>query len=327
LLQRAGGVFHLVASEHGRRRGSVQIRKLRHQAPSLAPVRYKIDAGFGYAQDGEPNVKEDTLIEELRRRLLLVRLGAPFPEALLATLESRFTVTSRASMPPQFADSLRDGIGALILCVQRETFEDALQAVRQLRAADIRVPIVLVTPYRLRATDRTRTLRAGADDFLSANLSEPEFVERVRSIVGRGRSRAIATRDQGIPIVLQPTDDEGRYQLFDQDGFAATLQSLMGAVSDPFFTVLRLVAEGGDHPALAALLVQALRVDSGDFVGLQPEGVVAYLEGARPSDLAGFLERVATKWTETGGPPLQAETLGYPADAERVFELVGLTVG
>lgn len=324
LLQRAGGVFHLVASEHGRRRGSIQIRKLRHQAPSLAPVRYKIDAGFGYAQDGEPNVKEDTLIEELRRRLLLVRLGAPFPEQLLATLEARFTVTTRASMPPQFAESLREGVGALLMCVQRDTLEDALQAVRQLRASDIRVPIVLVTPYRLRSTDRTRTLRAGADDFLSTNLSEPEFVERIRSIVGRGRSRAVATRDQGIPIVLQPTDDDGRYQLFDRQGFGATLHSLLGAVSDPFFAVLRLVSDGGDHAALAALLVQMLRVDSGDFVGLNDDGVVAYLEGARAADLSGFLERVAQKWAEAGGPPLQAETLGYPADAERIFAVAGI---
>ena len=49
LLQRAGGVFHLAASEHGRRRGSLLIRKLRHQAQSVTPVRYKIDPGFGYA--------------------------------------------------------------------------------------------------------------------------------------------------------------------------------------------------------------------------------------------------------------------------------------
>ena len=325
LLQRAGGVFHLAASEHGRRRGSLLIRKLRHQAQSVAPVRYKIDPGFGYAQDGQPNVKEDTLIEELRRRLLIVKLSAPFPEGLLATLQSGFSVTVRSSMPPQFAESIRDGMGALMLCVQRDTLEDALQSVRQLRSADVRTPVVLVTPFHLRASDRTRALRAGADDFLSANLSEPEFVERLRGIVRRGRSKALASRDQGIPTVLQPMDDQGRYQLFDDDGFASTVQSVLSSVRDPFFSVLRLSSPGGDVQALAGLMIRVLRVDSGDFAGLQGESVIAYLEGARPADLAGLLTRIDTMWAEQNGPPLLAETIGFPADGERLYSLLGIT--
>ncbi len=325
LLQRAGGVFHLQASEHGRRRGYLNIRKLRHQAPSVAPVRYKIDPGFGYAQDGEPNVKEDTLIEELRRRLLIVRLGAPFPESLKATLEARFSVTVRASVPPQFADTIRDGIGALMLVVQRDTLEDALQHVRQLRSADVRTPVVLITPFHLRASDRTRALRAGADDFLSANLSEPEFIERLRGIVRRGRSKAQASRDQGIPAVLQPVDEGGRYQLFDQDGFAATLQSVVSSVRDPFFSVLRISSPGGDTQALAALMIRILRVDSGDFAGVNHESVLAYLEGARPSDLTGLLQRIDTQWEQEGGPPLQAEQYGFPNDADRMYAALGLT--
>lgn len=326
LLQRAGGVFHLQASEQGRRRGTINIRKLRHQAPSVAPVRYRIDAGFGYAQDGEPNVKEDTLIEELRRRLLVVRLGAPFPEPLLRTLEARFSTTVRAAVPPQFAESLRDGIGALILCIQRDTLEDGLQHVRQLRASDVRVPIVLVTPFHLRATDRTRALRAGADDFLSTNISEPEFVERMRGIVRRGRSKAQAARDQGIPTVLQPVDDAGRYQLFDAGGFSDTVRAILTAVRDPFFSILRLSCPGGDTQALATLLMRVLRVDSGDFAGLADDAVLAYLEGARPSDLAGLLGRIEQQWSAQGGPPLIAEQLGYPSDGDAVLALLGLTV-
>lgn len=325
LLQRAGGVFHLQGSEHGRRRGTINIRKLRHQAESVAPVRYKIDAGFGYAQDGEANIKEETLIEELRRRLLVVRLGAPFPEELLATLQTRFSVTVRATVPPQFGETLRDGIGALILCVQRDTLEDALQLVRQQRASDIRTPVVLVTPFHMRASDRTRALRAGADDFLSSRMSEPEFVERMRAIVRRGRSKAVAARDQGMPTVLQPTDDQGRYQLFDTDGFAHTVQSVLQTIRDPFFSVLRVDSPGGDSAQLAALMVKVLRVDSGDFAGLYGDGVIAYLEGARPSDLTGLLARIDAQWAEMGGPPLHAETLGYPVDGDRLVQLLGLS--
>lgn len=324
LLQRAGGVFHLTASEFGRRRGSMQIRKLRHQASSVAPVRYKIDAGFGFAQDGEPNVKDETLIEELRRRLLLVRLVAPIPESLLSTLQSRFSVTVRAAVPPAFAEEVREGLGALILCVQRDSLDEALQHVRQLRAADVRTPIVLVTPFHLRASDRTRTLRAGADDFISAHLSEPEFVERLRGIIRRGRSKAVASRDQGVPTVLQPMDDDGRYVLFDGQGFAGTVASVVGTVRDPFFTVLCLQSPGGDADALAGLLVRVLRVDSGDFVGRTDDTVLAFLDGARPGDLGGLLTRIREKWSEQLGPPLQAEVLGFPGDTEALYARLGL---
>lgn len=326
LLQRAGGVFHLAASEHGRRRGTIQIRKLRHQAPSVAPVRYKIDAGFGYAQDGEPNVKEETLIEELRRRLLVVRLGAPFPDDLLAAVQASFNVTVRASIPPQFAESVRDGIGALVICLQRDTLDDGLQSVRQLRAADVRTPILLVTPFHLRASDRTRALRAGADDFLSARMSQPEFIERLRALVRRGRSKAVASRDQGIPTVLQPTDAEGRYQLFDQDGFTATVQAVIQSVRDPFFTVLRLSVPGGSPAALAGLLIKVLRVDSGDFIGLADDAVLCFLEGARPAELDGLLARIDEQWAKIGGPPIAREALGYPTDADRLYALLGLAV-
>jgi CheY-like chemotaxis protein len=327
LLQRAGGVFHLSPSEHGRRRGNLMLRKLRHEARSVAPVRYKIDAGFGFAQDGEPNVKEETMIEEMRRRLLVVRLGAPFPDSLLQTLESKFSVTVRASVPPAFAETMRDGIGALLLCVQRDTLEDALQEVRNLRAADIRTPVLLLTPFGLRASDRTRALRAGADEFLSAKLAEPEFLERLRGIVRRGRSKAIATRDQGIPTVLQPMDDQGHYQLFDEGAFAATVQAVITGVRDPFFSVLRISSPGGDQQALAGLIIRILRVDSGDFAGLFGDGVISYLEGARPADLAGLLARIDAQWAELQGPPLLSEAFGYPTDVERLNALLGLAVG
>jgi len=190
--------------------------------------------------------------------------------------------------------------------------------------ADVRTPIVLVTPFHLRASDRTRTLRAGADDFISAHLSEPEFVERLRGIIRRGRSKAVASRDQGVPTVLQPMDDDGRYVLFDGQGFAGTVASVVGTVRDPFFTVLCLQSPGGDADALAGLLVRVLRVDSGDFVGRTDDTVLAFLDGARPGDLGGLLTRIREKWSEQLGPPLQAEVLGFPGDTEALYARLGL---
>lgn len=319
LLQRAGGVFHLMASEHGRRRGQIAIRKLRHQATSVAPVRYRIDAGFGFAQDGEPNVQEDTLIGDLRRRLLVVKLGAPLPASLLEALQARFQVTIRSAIPPQFVEAMRDGIGALILCVQRDSLDEGLHAIRQLRAADIRTPILMTTPFHLRGNDRTRALRASADDFLSAKMSEAEFVERLRGIIRRGRSKAQASSDQGIPTVLQPSDASGNFQLFDRAGFAATIRSILGVVKDPFFAVVRLRAVDGDPTMLAALVIRTLRIDSGDFAGADADEVWAYLEGARPADLDGLIARLNERWAAEGGTPLVDERFGYPTNAEQLF--------
>jgi KaiC/GvpD/RAD55 family RecA-like ATPase len=324
LLQRAGGVFHLGASEHGRRRGSIAVRKLRHQAESVAPVRYRIEPGFGYAQDGEPNVKEDTLIDELRRRILWVKMGAPLPDSLVASLQASFALTIRGSVTANLAESVREGVGALLLSMQRDSLEDTLQLVRSLRAADIRTPIVLATPYHLRGSDRTRALRAGADDFLQASIPEPEFLERLRGIARRGRSRAVVAPDQGIPVALQPMDDAGRYQLFDRTGFVSTVQSVLAAVRDPFFTVLRLDVDGGDPAQLARMLVKMLRLDSGDFVAVTEVGAVAYLEGARPADLDGLLARVRAEWSTTGGGTVAAESYAYPAESDKLFHALGL---
>ena len=94
---------------------------------------------------------------------------------------------------------------------------------------------------------------------------------------------------------------------------------------DPFFAVLRLQSPGGDADALAGLLVRILRVDSGDFVGRSGDTVLGYLEGARPSDLEGLLKRVDEQWSAQQGPPLEAEVLGFPSDAETLYERLGLT--
>jgi hypothetical protein len=83
---------------------------------------------------------------------------------------------------------------------------------------------------------------------------------------------------------------------------------------------------GGDPSALAALMIRVLRVDSGDFAGLLGDSVVAYLEGARPADLTGLLARIDKQWAEEGGPPLQAESFGFPSDGERLYALLGLSV-
>ena len=61
---------------------------------------------------------------------------------------------------------------------------NGLQIVRGLRAAEIRVPVLMLTA-RDQIEDRVEGLDAGADDYLSKPFAFPELLARVRALVRR----------------------------------------------------------------------------------------------------------------------------------------------
>ena len=328
LMQRAGGFFHLATQPQGRRRGVLEIRKLRFEAPSVAPVHFRIEPGAGFVQDGAPNEPDEVLLEELRRRLLVVNMVTPFPDELLRSVEREYQVTVRAGLPSAFSELVRAGVGAVLLNVRRDVINDALQLVRELRRSDVRTPIIVVTPYVLRSTDRTRALRAGADDFLSINVPHDEFLARVTAITRRGRSSATVPAESERPMVSQPTGASGAYEVFEPDGFATAVAAYLSQDRAPFFTLVTVRPANGDVATVAEIVLRVGRVESGDLVGLLHGGVVLLADGARPRDLGSLLERIQAQWAERGtGGTLELETIGYPAEEERVRAMFGVAVG
>jgi circadian clock protein KaiC len=328
LMQRAGGLFHLAAVPGGRRRGTLEIRKLRFEAPSVAPIQFRIEPGAGFVQDGEPNAPEDPLRAERQNHLLLVNLDTPFPDEMLQGLERGFRVTVRGGVTAAFSDLVRSGVGGVLLNVRRDVINDALQLVRELRNADVRVPIMLVSPYVLRSSDRTRALRAGADEFVSLTVPPDELVERVASMTRRGRSPNTVPARSDRPMVLQPTSAGGGYVPMDRQAFATAVRSHIGMARAPYFTLVVLRPENGDSALAAELVLRTARMDSGDLVGVDNGQVMVLADGARPKDLESLFARLTTQWAGNGKMgALQYEAIAYPTEDDRVHEMLGVTVG
>lgn len=322
VMQRAAGVFHLSNQNQSRRHGVFEVRKLRYQAKSLGSVPFRIQAGAGFVVVDEGAGRP---AEEVQRKLLVLNLADPFPEELLRILERDHSVLVRTGVASAFSDLVRAGLGALLLNVRRDVIADALQLVRELRRAENAVPIVVVTPYMLRSSDRTRALRAGADDFLSTNLPPEEFIARISSIAQRGRAETAPSAEPEAPIFLQPSRDGESYFLLDAAGFRNAVTLHVTGERAPFFTVVRAEPVNGDVMALADLALRMSRLDSGDLVGFEGRSVLLYLDGARPKDLKSYLGRLADEWRRLANDDMAVETFGYPADENQVRSFAGIS--
>jgi len=324
VMQRAAGVFHLANQTRARRHRVLEVRKLRYEARSLGTMRFRIQAGAGFVPVHEPG---DQPSPDVQRKLLVLNLADPFPGELLRTLERDHAVIVRTGVASAFPDLVRAGGGALLLNVRRDVIHDGLQLVRELRRAENAIPIVVVTPYVLRSSDRTRALRAGADDFLSTNIPPEEFIARVNSIAQRGRSEKVPAAESEAPLVLQPSRDGESYLLLDGAGFRSALGLHLARERAPFFTMVRAHPANGDVMALADVALRISRTESGDLVGFEGSSVLLYLDGARPKDLGAFLGRLQDEWRRVAADNVAVETFGYPAEEDRIRSFVSTPPG
>jgi DNA-binding response OmpR family regulator len=81
---------------------------------------------------------------------------------------------------------------------------DGLDLVRQLRAAEIRTPCLMLTA-RDALHDRVEGLESGADDYLTKPFSMDEFVARVRALMRRPAALQSLTPELG-DIQVQPNE-------------------------------------------------------------------------------------------------------------------------
>lgn len=319
LVQRAGAIFHFARDpELGAR---IEIRKLRYAVPSTAPVPFAIRAGDGIVARAEDQRRRaGDVRSEFSQKLLVVDTARDFPEELLAALRGAYQVTVRHSLPSAFAD-LATPSGAVLIEVRRDTVNDALTLVRELRRAGNNSPVVLVTHFVLRADDRARALQAGADDFLAGDLHPMEFLARMQGIIERGHvaRRIIETES---PIFVQPRAGDGP-QLLGAGDFRDTISSRLGSESLAFFTLVLLRPDQpAQTPRLASLVLGALRVDGGDLVGTLDGAVAVYLHAARRKDVTPFVDRIRAKWRESGDGEITVDVASYPLKKERVVDLL-----
>lgn len=322
LMQRSAGVFHL--SSDSERNHKLEVRKIRYEAASMLPVTFRILSGAGMVviTDADSGTVQ-VLPEEAQHRLALVNMADPLPNELVNGLRHHFEVDVRTGMLSAFSEVVREGVGALLLNVRRDVIESALQLIRDLRQTNNSVPVVLITPYVLRSADRTRALRAGADDFLSSSLAPAELLARLQTIVKRGHWHDLMKAAPEPGMIMQPTSDGSSYQPMSGDALTKSVRGYLEREQLPFFTLFLIKPEKGDVNALAKMALNIVRVESGDLVGVIGKRVIAYLDSARPKDLASLKIRMREHALRLGFGDIEIEALGFPANEDAVRDLLG----
>lgn len=326
LAQRAGAILHL--STERDRTGLIEIRKVRFAASSSAPISYVIRPGVGFVSAGDALTRRaEDVPEATRRKILLLADGSEPSSEVPQILGSVFDVAIRPAGPGTLAQVARIPVGALLVEARRESIDHALTLVREMRRSGVRSPIALITPSRLRSNDRTRALRAGADDFL-VSLHPEELLLRIEALIQRGRSTAVPMPDR---IADLRSNGGG---VFDEHAFRNAVQAQIAADGLAFFTVLRLTpAAGGSGAAaadqaarlerLAKAAHDSMRVDGGDLVGIVAGAVTVYLHSARRKDVDPFVHRVRESWRALGEGEIEVAMAAYPANEEELHSLLG----
>ena len=86
---------------------------------------------------------------------------------------------------------------------------DGVQVVKRLRAADVRVPILMLTA-RAQVEDRVEGLDAGADDYLPKPFAFPELLARVRALARRPPEKA---EEEAVLTAGDIVLDPGRHEV------------------------------------------------------------------------------------------------------------------
>ena len=319
LTQRAAAILHLSAERD--RTGTLEIRKVRFAVSSTAPISFVIRPGMGIVAADEGLARRaNDIPEETRRKLLVLSEGQAFPPELLQPLRTRFDVAVRERAESAFAQLAQSALGAVLLNVSRESIDQALGLVRELRRGGSRSPIALVTTFTLRSHDRARALRAGADDFFVA-LHPEEFLLRVESLVQRGRSTAVVSAE---PMVAVPDSPDGT-GILDDSAFRDAVQAHCASDALAFFTLVRLAPRDDDAATeeLASLARNQIRREGGDFVGRVDGAVAVYLHSARRKDVDPFVRRMREAWRAAGNGELDVTTAAYPSEETAMQAMLG----
>ncbi len=124
-----------------------------------------------------------------------------------------------------FASDLTPTLDCVILDLMLPG-EDGLAICRELRSADRRLPILIVTA-KGDPIDRVIGLELGADDYMAKPFNSRELLARVRSIIRRTRDlgQAVATTDDERFQFLGWTLRAGARELLDQTGRSVPLST------------------------------------------------------------------------------------------------------
>lgn len=308
----AAGIFHL-SVEKGRVR-ELAIRKLRQSATSTEPFRFVIRAGVGIVAQGESSRTLTDLPPELRRRAVVLNLAAKLPAEMVAGLELDYEVRTYDSVESSFAELSGGDFGVLIMVVEPRNPRAVFNLTRELRKAGNGVPILFYSSSEdLRASTRTKGLRAGGDDFLTDDMSLQEFIQRVEVARIRGHR---PPSDDRVPdsTFVQPTDDTGAALPVEEQELRRVISFQVEQSGYAFFALVFLRPPHYGTEETWRILCDDLRVREGDLVGTTKDGrVVVYLHDIGRRHVKELLARIIQAHPELAGVR-DVEVYSFPAD-------------
>jgi KaiC/GvpD/RAD55 family RecA-like ATPase len=315
VLQGATGVFKIERLPNGLRH--LWVRRISPPIDEQGPVSLELVPGQGLrAPAGRFDRRRTDAPIGSERRLLFLTLAEKAPEELLGWARRQYE-TVEADDPLRVVSRLQDGevFGLVLVYLDRDHSAQAAEASRAIRPLT-GAPIILATDDRVRATDRTQALDAGANDFLSDNFNLVELSSRIdrawRTSIGlssiRRGEEATAAPPQGV-VAAESFANQVRERLADTR--AAPFALIRARCSDP---------RGG---GLGEVLLKHVR-DAGDFVGGVPGGFAVVLQGARPRQAEGYLARVRETLAALPDGALEVDVSVFSSalDAQAILEVV-----
>jgi DNA-binding response OmpR family regulator len=248
--------------------------------------------------------------------LFLVHVVESPTEELLSTLRLQHEVEVHQ-------DAATAAAAALIIETDHATLDHAREILRSKARESTRAPIVVVTRFNLRSLDRARLLRDGADEVLAGDMGAPELLQRLAATLRRGHLNgppAAVHEDEGLTQASLGSPSE----LLDAERFSAALRERAAHDDAVPFAVVRLTIQGGDSTALRALgglVLNAMRLASGDLAAIIDDSVAVYLHGAGRRDVPPFVDRLRSR-RASGAPPLRVASAYFPSDGAAVRQLV-----
>jgi KaiC/GvpD/RAD55 family RecA-like ATPase len=317
VLQTASGVLKIERLPNGIRQ--LWIRRRSPATDSQGPISLELVPRKGLQQlSGRFDRRRTDAPFGAERRLILLSLADKVPAEIVGWARSQYDVVE-LDQPLTLVARLQDGeaCGVILAYVDRRRSRDAAEACRALRPLTA-APIIVVADDRLRASDRTSALDAGANDFLSDNFSVAELASRIERAVQSTRGLSPSRRYQDVPAESPPA------VTLEQAEFVKRVRERLAATHDTMFTLVTVTTEHDLDDVIGEVLAQQIRSDVGDFVGRTAAGYGVVLQGARPNQAAAFLGRVQNALDQAGLGDRRLDVALYNSanEASRIAEIL-----
>lgn len=334
VTQAATGLFELDETTEGLVR--LRILKLEPGRRGREEVTLSLVAGKGLAAAKEAPGRRSTDVPAAgQRRALLLPLESSLPEELESWLRARYEV-DEVGAPLDLVARLQEdrSYGLVLMHLDRERLSMGLRACRVCRRLRPELSVIALSGDALRARDRAKLLRAGADECLTGRVNVEELASRLE-LLRAGRRAHPGPADE--PEDGRQAGDEDRRggaggeggeepaerpEPLDADAFRSEVRRLLAAEGGRVFTVLRFrCGERADE--LLEQLSRIVRAEDGDRVAPMDGECAVLMPDTRPVEAEAFLERAREELSSAVGESPDVEVLGGVRDGPRLQALLG----